>query len=162
MIVVEHESIGQSDEWYTPKYVFDALGLWFDTDVASPGANIVPYIPAVIHITENSLDKNWFGRVWMNPPFGGQGAYQDWAEKFIEHGRGVALCPSRTGTKWFVNFVSKADGVLFWSPRIKYYNPSKPNASSPGFASVLVAKGEQETRALKKLNGEHGLFFTPL
>ena len=29
-------SIGESDEWYTPAYVFDALGCRFDLDVAAP------------------------------------------------------------------------------------------------------------------------------
>lgn len=29
-------SVGASDEWYTPASVFDALGCWFDLDVAHP------------------------------------------------------------------------------------------------------------------------------
>jgi hypothetical protein len=29
------EAAGQSDEWFTPKYIFDAMGVEFDTDVAS-------------------------------------------------------------------------------------------------------------------------------
>jgi hypothetical protein len=31
-----YEAAGESDEWYTPKYIFDALGLRFDLDVAAP------------------------------------------------------------------------------------------------------------------------------
>lgn len=30
------ENAGESDEWYTPRYVFDALGVTFDLDVAAP------------------------------------------------------------------------------------------------------------------------------
>ena len=30
------ETKGASDEWYTPAYIFDALGERFDMDVASP------------------------------------------------------------------------------------------------------------------------------
>lgn len=38
-----HElSVGTSDEYYTPRYVFDALGVWFDLDVAHPGADRWP------------------------------------------------------------------------------------------------------------------------
>lgn len=33
---MSHERRGKSDEWYTPKYVFDALGVVFDLDVAHP------------------------------------------------------------------------------------------------------------------------------
>ncbi len=30
------EASGESNEWYTPKYIFDALGTRFDLDVAAP------------------------------------------------------------------------------------------------------------------------------
>lgn len=33
---MSHEAAGKSDEWYTPKYIFDALNTWFDLDVAAP------------------------------------------------------------------------------------------------------------------------------
>lgn len=33
---MSHEALGKSYEWYTPKYIFDALSLVFDLDVASP------------------------------------------------------------------------------------------------------------------------------
>ena len=29
------EATGKSDEWYTPKYIFDALGAEFDLDPAN-------------------------------------------------------------------------------------------------------------------------------
>ena len=33
-----YERPGESDEWYTPAYIFDALGERFDLDVAAPPA----------------------------------------------------------------------------------------------------------------------------
>lgn len=53
-----HESpIGATVEWYTPPSLFRALGLTFDLDPASPGAEVVPWIPAARHYTprENGL-----------------------------------------------------------------------------------------------------------
>ena len=38
------EGVGKSDEWYTPKYIFDALGVIFDLDVARP-ANADTFVP---------------------------------------------------------------------------------------------------------------------
>jgi hypothetical protein len=36
--MAEHEPcIGQSDDWYAPREIFDALGLVFDLDPFSPG-----------------------------------------------------------------------------------------------------------------------------
>lgn len=31
-----YEKAGESDEWYTPKYIFDAMDMTFDLDVAAP------------------------------------------------------------------------------------------------------------------------------
>lgn len=31
-----YEAAGETDEWYTPRYIFDALGETFDLDVACP------------------------------------------------------------------------------------------------------------------------------
>ncbi len=36
------EGQGKSDEWYTPKSIFDALGLTFDLDPCSSGRDYVP------------------------------------------------------------------------------------------------------------------------
>ncbi len=37
--MAEHEPcVGASDDWYTPPFIFDALGLVFDLDPCSPGA----------------------------------------------------------------------------------------------------------------------------
>ncbi len=42
-----HESTyNESKEWYTPRYIFEDIGIEFDMDVASPGKDIVPWIPA--------------------------------------------------------------------------------------------------------------------
>lgn len=69
-MAAHEQSIGATDEWYTPAWIFEALGCEFDMDVASPGASVVPWIPAKQHITERSLETEWKGFLWMNPPFG--------------------------------------------------------------------------------------------
>lgn len=71
-MALHEQCVGKTDEWYTPPYVFDALGCEFAVDVSSPGREITPWIPAKEFITENSLSKSWDGFAWMNPPFGGR------------------------------------------------------------------------------------------
>jgi hypothetical protein len=45
LAMAEHEpSVGQSDDWFTPRSIFDALGLTFDLDPCSPGAE--HWVPA--------------------------------------------------------------------------------------------------------------------
>lgn len=51
------ESAGQSDEWYTPAWVFDALGERFDLDPCSPGAT--HWVPADWVFMAKALEKEW-------------------------------------------------------------------------------------------------------
>lgn len=119
--MAKHEQcVGATDEWYTPPYVFEALGCSFDLDVSSPGRTIVPWIPARKIIRARSLEKSWHGFVWMNPPFGGRNGLVPWLEKFFEHGSGIALVPDRTSAPWWQLFAPKAESVLFVSPKIRF------------------------------------------
>ena len=54
-----------SDDYYTPKWVFDALGLQFDIDVASPVGGI-SWIPAKRYFTQydDGLLQDWGGGVF--------------------------------------------------------------------------------------------------
>lgn len=87
-----------SDDYYTPAWVFEALGLEFDLDVASP-PKPPEWIPAKAHFTmeDNGLASPWRGLVWMNPPYSKPGP---WVERFLEHGNGVALLPFSNAAWW--------------------------------------------------------------
>jgi len=60
-MALHEQSVGASDDWFTPPYIFDGLGCRFDTDVASPGYEFTPWIPADRFITERSLEISWDG-----------------------------------------------------------------------------------------------------
>ena len=142
------DSPGQSDEWYTPKYVFDALGVSFDLDVAAPslhagGTNV----PARKFICSHSLEKEWGGFVWMNPPFGGRNGIIPWLDKFFEHGNGLALTPDRTSAPWFHEAWGKADGVLF-TRKIRFLRPDGSEGKSPSNGTALFAAGYRACEAL--------------
>jgi len=147
------ESTGKSDEWFTPRYVFDALGCWFDLDVAtSMGTKSVP---AALGFTEGALDRDWHGFIWMNPPFGGRNGIAPWMDKFIAHGNGIALTPDRTSAPWFQSAFPHMEAVLF-TPKIKFLRRDGTEGASPSNGTALMAIGWRGCAALERAAG-HGL-----
>jgi hypothetical protein len=88
-----------SDDYLTPAWVFDTLGLTFDLDVASPPWET--HVPAARKFTkaDDGLSQPWEGRVWMNPPFSESRA---WVLRFMEHGHGIALLPFGR-SRWLID-----------------------------------------------------------
>lgn len=134
-------------DWWTPPEVFEKLGLEFDLDPASPEGG-VPWLPTKYYYTKehNGLEKNWFGNVWLNPPYGRFTGI--WLDKFIEHGRGIALVFARTETIWFHKYALQADSLLFTKGRFKFAkNGVQKDYASIG--SLFIACGNQNSEALK-------------
>lgn len=141
------EKTGKSDEWYTPPYVFDALGCVFDMDVAAPREG-PPHVPATEWLWRASLEQPWRGFVWMNPPFGGRNAIAPWMRKFFEHGNGVALTPDRTSAPWFREAWERATLVLF-TPKIKFERADGSVGPHPSNGTALWAAGPLGEKALR-------------
>ena len=110
----------KNDEHYTPKWIFDALQVTFDLDVAAPIGG-VEWIPANNIFTEkdDGLAKEWFGLVWMNPPYS---QTTPWIDKFLEHKNGIGLVPV-TATRWFRKLWKEADSFLITDERIRFERP---------------------------------------
>lgn len=132
----ERPNKGATDVWLTPLAVINALGP-FDLDPCGE-----EYWPTAWDIfTENGLDREWHGRVWLNPPYSEVGA---WLDKLANHGRGIALVHARTDTKWAQKAMSEAESVFFPLGRFKFFHrggiPSSGNAGAP---SMFLSYGEK-------------------
>lgn len=143
----------ENDEWYTPGWVFLAIGVEFDLDPCSPGAP-PSSVPARRHLTkaDNGLSATWAGSVWLNPPFSSK---RKWYEKLVAHGDGIALMPARTETHDLQDYMQAASALLFLKGRIYFERGSKPGAnglngvtSTPPFGIVLCAYGDRMADAL--------------
>ncbi len=141
------EREGLSDEWYTPAYVFDAMGVTFDLDVAGP--NKGTHVPCHGTFTRDSLDSRWGGFVYMNPPFGGRNGLKPWLDKFFAHNNGVALVPDRTSAPWFQEAARRASLILFVSPKVKFERPDGSIGKSPGCGTALMSAGAKGDAALR-------------
>ena len=142
------ETTGKSDEWYTPKHVFDALGCVFDLDVASPKEGGT-FVPAQRYLSAGGLEASWGGFVWMNPPFGGRNGLVPWLNKFFRHGNGIALVPDRTSAPWFQEAWGLADMVLF-TPKLRFLRPDGSEGKSPSNGTALFAVGNKGSMALER------------
>lgn len=135
----------ESDEYYTPKFIFDGLKLQFDIDLTAPEGGI-DWIPAKRYFTkeQDALKQEWAGKVWLNPPFSKPG---DFMHRFLDHKNGVAIvCVSKA--KWFERVWLEADGLLFPYVHLKFVHKTKGNQGI--FMPVMmVAMGEECVRALK-------------
>lgn len=146
---MSHERRGESDEWYTPKYIFDALGVQFTMDVAAPVDRTHCHVPANLFVAHNSLESEWKGFIWMNPPYGHQSTKRKWLRKFMDHGCGVALVPDRTSAPWWQEAAREACAVLFVAGKIKFIRPDGSLGKQPGNGTTLFASGDEGVHALE-------------
>jgi len=143
---------GATDTWLTPLDLINALGE-FDTDPCVP--IIMPWITAKRMITEreDGLKTEWYGRVFMNPPYSKN---LEFAKKFSQHKNGIALVFARTETEWF-SYYKDADAFLFLKSRLHFHDQkgtrAKGNAGAP---SVLIAYGDENKVALKNYYQKNG------
>ena len=134
----------RSDEHYTPKWVFDTLGLQFDLDVAAP-INNIDHVPAKNRYTEQSLELPWTGLVWMNPPYSNA---TPWIDKFIDHTNGSALLHC-SKSKWFNKIWSEANGIIAMPPNFKFERPDGTQRSI-AFQTFMFAFGQESVEALNR------------
>jgi len=136
------------DDWFTPKWIFDALKLEFDLDVCAPKEG-VSWIPTKAHysLDDDGLSQDWKGlRVWMNPPYSKP---TDWIVKFRNNNNGVALIPTTIG-KWWLDLYNDERAKWLALPPMRFID-SFGNVASNTMPSRawLVAIGESNITALK-------------
>jgi hypothetical protein len=147
-MTVHEKPVGATVEWYTPPSLFERLDCDFDMDPASPGADVVPWIPVKRHVTkaEDGLSVEWDDRIWLNPPYGPTGVR--FVEQMVnERYDGLLLLPARTETRIFQLAAQEADAVCFLRDRLHFIRADGFQARA-AFASVLFAWGDEYVRAL--------------
>jgi hypothetical protein len=153
-MALHEQSMGASDEWYTPRHVFEAMATEFDLDVSSPDGDCPADDFCKAMLTARSLQTPWFGFVWMNPPFGGRNGLVPWLDKFFDHGNGVALVPDRTSAPWWQDYAPKADALLFVRKKLRFIRPDGSEGKSPAQGTTLMAAGPLGVAALENAAGE--------
>lgn len=148
--------------WNTPQgiieAVLDVMG-YIDLDPCSNEGN--PNIPAGRHFraADDGLSHEWFGRVYMNPPYGK--VIGEWTGKLLDAYRNqrvheaIALVPARTDTHWFGDLGTFP--TCFLRGRLKFGNA---NNSAP-FPSAVIYLGDDPANFVDVFR-PLGLLFQPV
>ena len=124
----------ETDERYTPAWIFDALGETFDLDPAGPppGVSQVP-TAAVWTKADDGLTRPWHGFVWLNPPFS---KATPWADRFIAHAEGIWLGPV-ANSDWHVRMTQASDAMVLTHAGKRSSMPLSMHGFGPRAAAAL-------------------------
>lgn len=134
--------IGETNTWLTPLSLIQALGK-FDLDPCGHKDHLTA--EKMFCLPTDGLKEKWFGRVWLNPPYGKDAAF--WLEKMDKHFDGIALVFARTDTKWLQPIIKKHP-IFLLEGRIKFERPGGIVSTNAGAASMLISFGLNNTRAI--------------
>lgn len=137
----------RNDRWLTPPDVIDALGP-FDLDPCGAPNHATARHIYLLENGDDGLRDPWWGRVWLNPPYGK--TMRVWVERLVAHGRGTALIPVAAGTKlWQEVVFPEASAIHFYRHRIKFLRRDglEDDLVSPQ-ASAIVAFGDDDADRL--------------
>jgi len=138
-------------EWLTPPEIIDrvlrVLGE-IDLDPCS-NSRENPNVPATEHYTRehDGLDQGWYGRVYMNPPYGQEIA--DWAKYLCSQfenrdvNEAIALLPARTDTEWFRR-LCQYPRCFIWG-RLRFSD----NETGAPFPSMVVYLGKNVAKFIE-------------
>ena len=114
--------------WKTPKALYQALDAEFHFD-----HDPCPTIPKI-----NGLESEWGNVNFVNPPYGKQ--MEKWIQKvYQENSKGktvVFLLASRTDTRWWHDYIMKADEIRFIRGRLKF-DDQKNSAPFPSAIAIF-------------------------
>jgi len=153
-----------NDVWQTPDQLLNMIEP-IDLD---PCAGLDTEIGRMNYRNENmnGLLADWFGRVFVNPPFSQK---TDWFEKVLKERDNTecifVVTPDSTDTKswWHEYIAAEADYIWFSRGRISYVVPEKrahlfddyeggETAGSPTFGTAISIFGEPGDETLSRLN----------
>ena len=123
-------------KWKTPKALYKKLDKEFNFD----------FDPCPTNPKFNGLEIEWKNRNFVNPPYGNQIKY--WIKKGYEESLKdklvVFLIPSRTDTRYWHDYIMKADEIRFIKGRLHF--SEKGPAPFPSCIAIFnikkLAKGK--------------------
>ena len=148
-----------SDEFGTPaefhRPIAEAVD-GFDLDPAS-GAESQPLASTRYTKEDDGLAQEWFGTVWLNPPFSEKTRWVRKTRAEVAEGNvetAVVLLPVDTSTKLFHNHVTDATAICFVKSRLSFDGGDR----NPNFGTLLAVFGEVTDDLLNALDRKGSVY----
>ena len=139
----------KENDFWTPRDVFDSLNERFGPftlDAAASKENAL--LPEYFDIEANSLEQEWKGKVWCNPPYNKQGktSIKDWVHKAYDSvNSGLAqvvllLIPIYTicNYYWHEKVFPYASHLVFFRGRLDFGGPHRREGGASRHGSVGI------------------------
>ena len=136
--------------WLTPKEILELFPVADLDPCAASEPRPWPTARTMWTVADDGLSKDWFGRVWLNPPYGRQ--IELWMKKMAEHSNGIAITYARTDTGWFHKWVAPyASAVFFFKGRIRFHRASGERAAPATAPHMLISFGNDNAELLAQI-----------
>jgi hypothetical protein len=146
------------NEWYTPEcYIESAKKVMGNIDLdpaSSEIANQTVKANLFYSQEEDGLSKEWFGNVWMNPPYSQPLIFQ-FITKLVESNKinqAIVLVNNGTETQWGQLLLSNSNAVCFHQSRIRFIDKYGNLGQAPLQGQMICYIGSEVNNFINEFN----------
>lgn len=147
-----HISSSGENEWYTPSVYIEAARATMGSIDLDPAtcqvAQETVKAAKFFTIADDGLSREWFGNVWLNPPYS-KDLIGKFATKVVEESarfdQAVVLVNNATETAWFQSMARACNAICLFSGRIKFHDRTGNPANTPVQGQAALYFGENVT-----------------
>lgn len=138
------------NEWYTPECYIDSARIVMGSIDLDPASSIIANerVKANKFYTqdEDGLSFNWYGNVWMNPPYSQPLIFQ-FISKIVESkdiNQAIILVNNGTETQWGQLLINKSLAICFHQSRIRFFDKYGNLGQAPLQGQMICYIGSNE------------------
>lgn len=146
------------NEWYTPECYIESARLVMGSIDLDPASSEIANqtVNANLFYTqeEDGLSKEWFGNIWMNPPYSQPLIFQ-FISKLVESNQvnqAIVLVNNGTETKWGQLLMKHSSAVCFHQGRIRFIDKYGNLGDAPLQGQMICYLGSEVNNFVNEFN----------